>query len=128
MRKLIVNRTEAKVILEKDQFTFVRKVYPRSRTGEEAVKKTYFVGARFWVAEPVCYIDSPVVLCGGKKVFSVDPIPKDWARVTGDRPGYRIDQRESRHVVEVVSVEDKIVQQKWASVVHVGVTFKKVEK
>lgn len=129
MRKLIVNRSEAKVILEQDQFTFVRRVFARGCSAIEAAEKAFSVGARYWVAEPICYVAHPIEpesRC--KKWFSADGVPDGHHKITLDRPGYRVDRCESRHVVEVVSIGKSINQQKWAAVAHVDVTFRKVVK
>lgn len=124
MRRLIVNRSEARVILEKDNFSFVRKVYPRTRTAEEAVKSVYFVGARFWVAEPV-YSGTDE---NGKNVrlFEADPRKDGVKRRTLATPGYRLFQNDSRHVVEVVSVGE-VRNKSHEDVVRVTVNFKKVD-
>ena len=54
---------------------------------------------------------------------------KDWAPCTYEVARRELlEHRRANNIFEVVSIEKSINQQKWATVAHVGVTFRKVVK
>ena len=130
MKKLIVDRRQAKTIRDHEEFTLERKVLKRGVSNlQEAVNRGYPKGAKFWVAEPLCTISHPLESeVYRKDWFSADEKPKDHFRVTLDRPGYRVNFSEHRFLVEVVghtTVSPRLLREDYA---YVSIKFKKVVK
>lgn len=126
MRKLIVNRRQAKTIRDHEEFTLERKVTKRGVSNlQEAVNRSYPKGAKFWVAEPLCCIRTEFP-GANEKHFSADKTPNGWIRYTLDRPGTRVHFGEHRFLIEVVELCVVVPRLLGDDFADVSIKFKKV--
>lgn len=105
MKKLIVNREDAKKIAEsvdKAGVTLRRQFRCFNLHPREVIRDRVKVGDIFWVAEPLCMIN-----LGGKyhkDHFDADNMPRGWSRSTLPRPGSRVHFGEHRFKARVLAV------------------------
>lgn len=105
MKKLIVNRDEARLIEDCDDkrtVTLRRSYKCFNLDPRDVIRDRVKVGDVFWVAEPICSIH-----LGGKyhkEHFEADRTPRGWTRYTMSRPGSRVHFGEHRFKAKVVAI------------------------
>lgn len=132
MKKLIVDRFQAKTVRDNTEFSLIKSVRRCANHALvddlfDAINRSFPVGAKFWVAEPICSVKPHGSgIMTGREHFDADPVPNGWGRHTLARPGSRVHWGEHRFCVEVIKVDAPPISRIKDEMACVKVWFKKV--
>lgn len=103
MKKLIVDRQQARKIRDNKECEIAVNMRSNSLDTNFHLASKKFLGESFWIAEPIQRIAKE----GGELSqyhFSCDPVPEGFRTYTVPRPGSRVEQDHSRHIVKCKDV------------------------